>query len=99
MRVCKIISHQRYLYKDFLGDIDQPKNNLHFGVLLLSNENICYAISLGKSHFYLRKFCDSDFGLNMAEKIIDASNLRIKNQNFIKARKIKLLQLTKKEQA
>jgi uncharacterized protein (TIGR04141 family) len=78
-------------YGEFLDDFEPPKNKVYFGALLLSSENQSYAISLGKSHFYLRQFCDSDFGLNLAERIVDQDNLKIKNSKFYKSRKSKTI--------
>ena len=65
-------------YVDFLGDLEPPKNLVYFGVLLISKPTICHAISLGKSHFYLSQFCDTEFELNLAERIIDEKDLKIK---------------------
>lgn len=78
------------VYSEFLpSEEDKPKNKIYFGVMLISNDSICYAISLGKSHFYLRNFCDKDFGLNLAERIVDANNLKIKNSKHFKSKKSK----------
>lgn len=76
-------------YRDFLPNIEPPKNKIYFGTLIISNPEKCYAISLGKSHFYLRQYCDSDFGLDLAERIIDPDNLKIKNSKFYKSKKSK----------
>lgn len=70
------------LYRDFLADVDEPFNKSYFGVLLISSEEFLYGISLGKSHFYLKEFCDADFGINLAERIVDPNNLRIKNSKL-----------------
>jgi len=78
-------------YSDFLDAAEPPKNRIYFGALLVSSEDWLYAVSLGKSHFYLRQFCDSDFGLNLAERIIDQYNLKIKNSKFYQSRKSKTI--------
>lgn len=78
-------------YQEFLGDVETPKNLMHFGVLLISGSEICYAISLGKAHFYLSQFCDSEFGLNLAERIIDENDLKIKNSKYYKSAKSKMI--------
>ncbi|WP_299211658.1 DUF6119 family protein [uncultured Aquimarina sp.] len=78
------------LYTDFLGNPEEiPKNQMYFGTLLIFNESsqICYAISLGKSHFYLRQFCDTEFGMKLAERIVDEQNLKIKNSKYYKSQK------------
>jgi len=48
-------------------------------------------VSLGKSHFYLKSFCDLDFGLNLAERIVDETDIRIKNSKFYKSRRNKII--------
>ncbi|HEY9804691.1 MAG TPA: DUF6119 family protein [Leptolyngbyaceae cyanobacterium] len=79
------------IFEEFLEGLEQPKNLMYFGVLLISNDDLCYAVSLGKSHFYLRQFCDPDFGLNLAERIIDEKNLKLKNTKYYKSRKSKTI--------
>ncbi|MBI5417210.1 TIGR04141 family sporadically distributed protein [Candidatus Poribacteria bacterium] len=79
------------VYKDFLSNMAIPKNEIYFATLLIYNSSIVYAVSLGKSHFYLKNFCDLDFGLNLAERIIDETNLKIKNSKFYKSRKNKII--------
>ncbi len=78
-------------YKGFLGDLETPKNLMHFGVLLISGQETCYAVSLGKAHFYLSQFCDTEFGLNLAERIIDEKDLKIKNSKYYKSAKSKMI--------
>jgi uncharacterized protein (TIGR04141 family) len=75
------------VYNEFLADIEKPTNKVYFAVFMISGETTCYAISLGKSHFYLKKYCDKDFGLNFAERIADQSNLKIKNSKYFKSRR------------
>jgi len=70
------------LYRDFLGDIEIPFNKSYFAMLLISSEQTLYGVSLGKTHFYLGKFCDMDFGINLAERIVDPNNLRVKNSKL-----------------
>jgi uncharacterized protein (TIGR04141 family) len=79
------------IYKDFWGTIEKPKNKIYFATLLIYNSQVVYAVSLGKSHFYLKNFCDVDFGLNLAERIADDVNPKIKNSKFYKSRKNKII--------
>ena len=65
-------------YKDFFTE-DKPENKIFFCAYLWENEKYCFALSYGKSHFYLRQFCDHDFGIHIAKKILDKNrqkNLR-----------------------
>ncbi len=79
------------IYRDFFGEVEKPKNKIYFATLLVYNSQIVYAASLGKSHFYLKHFCDGDFGLNLAERIADDANPKIKNSKFYKSRKNKII--------
>lgn len=76
-------------YRDFLENINEPKNNVYFGALIIYNQEYCYVISLGKTHFYLKPFCDLEFGINLAERIIDVNNLKIKSSRFYKSKRNK----------
>jgi uncharacterized protein (TIGR04141 family) len=78
-------------YKDFFDNISEPKNRVNFATLIISNENLCYAVSLGKSHFYLKEFCDLDFGLNLGERIVDENSIKIKHSKFYKRRQNKTI--------
>lgn len=78
-------------YRRFINNELNPANSIYFGCLLIYNERICYAISLGKTHFYLKEFCDTEFGINLAERIIDVENMRLKNSKFYKSKKNKTI--------
>ena len=67
------------IYSEFLEEGNIPYNKVYFATMIISNNDYCYAVSLGKAHFYLRNFCDPDFGLDLAERIADEKNLKIKN--------------------
>ena len=79
------------IYGEFFKELDIPQNKIYFAVLLISSTDKCYAVSLGKSHFYLKNFSDLDFGLNLAERIADPENLKIKNSKFYKSKKHKIV--------
>ncbi len=71
------------LYEYYLSELDgTPKNKAHFGILIISNEELCYAISLGKTHFYLKEFCETDFGISLAQRIVDETQLKLKNSKL-----------------
>lgn len=79
------------LYADYLGTIEKPKNKAYFAVFLISNSSLLYAISMGKSHFYLKDFCDGDFGINLAERIADNDHLKLKNSKLFGGKKSKTI--------
>ena len=78
------------LYEDYFGSNSKPKNKVYFGVFFISNSSLSYAISMGKSHFYLKDFCDTDFGINLAERIAD-NNLKLKNSKLFGGKKSKTI--------
>lgn len=80
------------LYKDYLENLNKKlKNKAYFGIFLLSNENLCYAISMGKSHFYLKDYCDTDFGINLAERIADRNHWKLKNSKLFGGKRSKII--------
>jgi uncharacterized protein (TIGR04141 family) len=79
------------VYNDFIPKEETPKNLAYFASLLIYNDDVCYAVSMGKSHFYLKNYCDLDFGLNLAERIIDETKLTIKNAKYFSINKSKTI--------
>lgn len=58
------------LYKKFLPNVDTRYNRVYFAALIIEGKNSHgYVVSLGSAHFYITKFADTDFGLNLAERI------------------------------
>ncbi|BEV02914.1 DUF6119 family protein [Chryseobacterium gambrini] len=76
-------------YSDFFDENEIPQNKIYFGCLIIYNDELCYVISLGKTHFYLKEFSDLEFGINLAERIIDINNLKLKNSKFYKSKRNK----------
>ncbi|GEN78998.1 DUF6119 family protein [Actinotalea fermentans] len=50
-------------------------NRSYFAVMLLQRETSCYAIAFGKAHFYVRPYCDYDFGIEMAKRVANADDV------------------------
>jgi uncharacterized protein (TIGR04141 family) len=46
-----------------------------FATYLFSKEDAVYAVSYGKAHFYLRSFCDHDFGIEVAKRIANENDI------------------------
>ena len=82
------------IVRRLFGSNSKPKNKVYLEYFI-SNSSLSYAISMGKSHFYLKDFCDTDFGINLAERIAD-NNLKLKTQNCLAVRKAKQSYLIKK---
>lgn len=73
-------------YRDFFKDgVEEPKNTFNFAVLICQNirkpEKI-FAVSLGKSHFYLSKFIQLDFGIDLALHMADESSILLKKSRY-----------------
>lgn len=49
--------------------IGLPRNINYFAVHLFTKGENVFAISYGKSDFYLRQYCDFDFGIEIAKRI------------------------------
>ncbi len=62
-------------YADFFAE-DKPSNLTHFAVYLLQSSRGCFALSYGKAHFYVRPYCDYDFGVEVAKRIADEQDIR-----------------------
>ncbi|MGE8624260.1 DUF6119 family protein [Acinetobacter schindleri] len=73
-------------YKDFLNSqSNSPKNIFHFGLLICKdgdNPEDIYAVSLGKSHFYLAKFIEPNFGINLAVRMGDEKTTILKKSRY-----------------
>lgn len=65
-------------FADFFTDGVQPPRNLSFwGAFVFVKENRCLVVSYGKAHFYLRPFCDYDFGIEVAKRIANDADARL----------------------
>jgi len=79
-------------YRNFLpNQLTQLKNKIYFAILLIEKNSDIFAISLGKSHFYIQDYCDQDFGLSMAERIANEKDVKIKNTKFFKNKRNKVI--------
>jgi len=84
-------------YKDFIDEkSDEIKNKTYFAILLIFKEGkASYAVSLGKSHFYLQEFCDLDFGVNIGIRILNEKSVNSKNAKIFGSTKTKSLVIYK----
>ncbi|WP_085663941.1 DUF6119 family protein [Pseudomonas sp. B5(2017)] len=73
-------------YREFFNDnVKEPKNTFNFGMLLCQNledQEQIYAVSLGKSHFYLSKFIHLDFGIDLAIRVADENSILLKKSRY-----------------
>ncbi len=53
-----------------------PVNQIHFATILATKNDQAFAITYGKSHFYIRPWADFDFGIEMAKRVADELDIR-----------------------
>lgn len=75
-------------YAEFFGE-PKPANTVYFSCYLWESEKLCFALSYGKCHFYLRQFCDHDFGTSMAKRIANEKDIRQKSSKKFAGKKKK----------
>jgi len=73
-------------YTEFFGEHKSKKNQIYSGALIAVNkinEKIAYVIPLGKTHFYIQDYIEYNFGLELAERIADDRQTKMKSlKNF-----------------
>ena len=63
-------------YKEYSENIGSETLS---GIYLVQKDSCHYAVTHGHAHFLARKYCDKDFGLNLAERIIAPVGLKMKH--------------------
>jgi len=73
-------------YKEFFNPQKMyPKNIFYFALLIcknLDNSKEVFAVSLGKSHFYLSKFIEADFGISLAIRMANEQSILLKKSRY-----------------
>jgi uncharacterized protein (TIGR04141 family) len=64
-------------YRTYFADLPIPETHSPFAVFLFTKDERAYALSYGKSHFYVRPYCDYDFGVELAKRIAQADDTRL----------------------
>lgn len=54
-----------------------PTNRNHFAAFVFTKGTTCYVVSYGKTHFYIRPYCDYDFGIEVAKRIANEEDTRL----------------------
>lgn len=76
-------------YETTVPDITSVKNVVYYAIYICEKGDHCFALTYGKSHFYVRKFCDGDFGLEMAKRIANENDVKQKASKRFSGRKKK----------
>jgi uncharacterized protein (TIGR04141 family) len=67
----------------------RPTNQVYYGCYIWENQEYCFVLSYGKCHFYLRQFCDNEFGTFMAKRIANEADTRQKSSRKFAGKKKK----------
>lgn len=82
------------IYKEYTENLGSDSLS---GIFLIESKDYAYAVAHGQAHFLVRKYCDKDFGLNLAERILDPAGLKMKHsQTFTSAGKKDITSYTNK---
>lgn len=63
----------------FFGEHSREHNKIYSGVIVASKGNGGYILPFGKTHFYIQEYIVFNFGLEMAEKIADPNQAKMKS--------------------
>lgn len=78
-------------YRDFFKEeTKEPRNIFYYGLLICIREdekNYGFAITLGKSHFYVNKFIERDFGIQLAVRIASEETILLKKSTYFSGSK------------
>lgn len=70
-------------YRDLIPEKYQEIFNKSYTATLIAHTPLrTYAVTMGKSHFYVNEFCDLDFGVDIAQRIGDRTKYKMKNSDF-----------------
>lgn len=72
------------------------ENKIYFAVFLCEKDKNLFALTYGKSHFYVRSFCDEEFGLKIAKRIANENDIKqIATKRFTGRKKKEIRSYTK----
>ncbi|CUU56746.1 sporadically distributed protein, TIGR04141 family [Parafrankia irregularis] len=77
------------IYAEFFPEGVDPLNRTYYAAYVLEKGLHCFVITYGKSHFYVRPFCDHDFGIEMAKRVADPDWIRQKSSKRFAGRRRK----------
>ena len=49
---------------------------IYGAALICADSSTCFVVSYGNAHFYVSNYCDYNFGISVAERLIDLENVR-----------------------
>lgn len=64
-------------FREYFDDRPIPESHSPFAVFLFVKGDRSYAVTYGKSHFFVRPFCNYDFGVELAKRIAQEEDTRL----------------------
>lgn len=64
-------------YRAYLAGHNAPESHSPFAVFLFTKDERTYALTYGKAHFYVRPYCDYDFGVELAKRVAQVDDTRL----------------------
>ncbi|MBF6360781.1 TIGR04141 family sporadically distributed protein [Nocardia farcinica] len=64
-----------YTYKPLFLNRQFPTGIGHSAVYLFESDEACFALAHGFAHFYVRPYCDYDFGIDLAKRIVNQDDV------------------------
>lgn len=52
------------------------KNHIYFGAYVFEKNDQCFVLSFGKTHFFIRPYCERNFGIEVAKRISNETDIR-----------------------
>lgn len=49
---------------------------IYGAALICKGSDFCYVISYGNAHFYISKYCDYNFGIHVAERLVNLESIK-----------------------
>lgn len=65
--------------EDFFGEHISKHNQIFSGAVIATKDDVGYILPFGKTHFYIQEFIMFNFGLDIAEKIADPNQAKMKS--------------------
>ena len=65
--------------EEFFGEHTGEHNKIYSGAVIATKDNAGYILPFGKTHFYIQEFIVFNFGLDVAEKIADPNQAKMKS--------------------
>jgi len=84
-------------FRSMVPDLSTVKNIVFYAIYLCEKEGNCFALTYGKSHFYVRSYCDQSFGLEMAKRIVNDNEIILKATKRFSGKKKKEIKSYKKD--